>query len=331
MMRIFTMRAAILTLLLGLPVVLVSQQQPWEANEKYRSAETAYRVGNYEQAARGFEQANEELGRHCAACLAMAARAYGRAGHREPALASSAKAVELAISPTERSNAHLQRGSVFLEARESPADLLSAEAEARSALAEDPHNLPAQLLLGLSLLRQGRAEEGLRELHSAETAPAADAETREVVKRWVANPKSQRLDFMPDFRATTVTGETLSLSAVKGKVVLLDFWATWCLPCRVGLPDLKRLQEKYKDRLVVLSISVDDSEEDWRGFVSSNGMTWPQFRDTDGSLRALFESKVCPTYLLIDRTGVLRLRINGMDPENSLSSELRPTLEMLLP
>ncbi len=171
----------------------------------------------------------------------------------------------------------------------------------------------------------------MRELQVVETSPAADAEMRAAVRHWIADPGSQRLDFAPNFRATTITGEAIELSRFRGKVVLLDFWATWCAPCRAGLPDLKAMQERYQDRLVVLSLSVDDDESHWRKCVAANAMTWPQLHDADVSLRKLFHVEVCPTYILLDGTGVVRFRLAGISPDYTLSQQLDPALERLLP
>ena len=75
------------------------------------------------------------------------------------------------------------------------------------------------------------------------------------VIRFVRNP-----DVAPDFKLDDLDGKPLSLAAAHGKVVLLNFWATWCGPCREEIPDLIELQTKYKDRLQIIGISVDDDE-----------------------------------------------------------------------
>src|SRR5579871_1893468 len=81
---------------------------------------------------------------------------------------------------------------------------------------------------------------------------------------------------VPAFSVTTLDGRQISLADLKGKVVLVNFWATWCPPCRAEIPDLMLLQEHYKDKLVVLGISEDDPPvEAVKKFVADQKMSYP--------------------------------------------------------
>lgn len=82
----------------------------------------------------------------------------------------------------------------------------------------------------------------------------------------------------PDFTATTLDGRPIKLDDLKGKIVLLDFWATWCAPCLAEMPNLKRAIDRYgKDgRFVVIGISLDDDAESVKRFVKQHGMGWAQ-------------------------------------------------------
>jgi thiol-disulfide isomerase/thioredoxin len=113
----------------------------------------------------------------------------------------------------------------------------------------------------------------------------------------------------PPFEVTTLEGQRLSLDDLQGKVVLIDFWATWCAPCRAALPHMREIVKKFEGQpLVVLSISLDDDEQKWKDFVSKNGMTWPQYRDGAfiGPVSALFDVKAIPHSFTIDADGVLQ-------------------------
>ena len=84
------------------------------------------------------------------------------------------------------------------------------------------------------------------------------------------------MDVAP-FTVTDLDGKTISMADLKGKVVLVNFWATWCPPCRAEIPDLVRLQEKYRDKLVVLGISEDEdaSPQEVKAFGAEQKMNYP--------------------------------------------------------
>ena len=108
-------------------------------------------------------------------------------------------------------------------------------------------------------------------------------EARAQLQQQPQQPKQQQLvirfvrdpDPAPDVKAKDLNGKELSLEAYKGKVVLLNFWATWCGPCRAEIPSLIQIQEAYKDRLQVIGMDVDDDEEQLRAFVKDQGINYP--------------------------------------------------------
>lgn len=117
----------------------------------------------------------------------------------------------------------------------------------------------------------------------------------------------------------------------RGKVVLLDFWASWCGPCRSALPNLKRLQAVYGGGdFVVVSISEDDDESDWRAFVTSHNMTWPQRLDSDSSLQHQFGVNALPTYVLLGRDGAVVQKFVGEEMAESIVERVGPDLKKTL-
>jgi thiol-disulfide isomerase/thioredoxin len=117
----------------------------------------------------------------------------------------------------------------------------------------------------------------------------------------------------------------------RGKVILLDFWASWCGPCRNALPNLKRLQAVYGSAdFVVIGISEDDDESAWQAFVSSHKMTWPQRLDSDGSIQSQFGVHALPTYVLIGRDGAVLQKFVGEAPAESIVERIGPDLKASL-
>jgi len=117
----------------------------------------------------------------------------------------------------------------------------------------------------------------------------------------------------------------------RGKVILLDFWASWCGPCRNAVPDLKRLQAVYGGAdFVVISISEDDDESTWHAFVSRHNMTWPQRLDSDGSFQSQFGVNALPTYVLVGRDGTVLQKFVGEAPAESIVERIGPDLKASL-
>jgi thiol-disulfide isomerase/thioredoxin len=104
-------------------------------------------------------------------------------------------------------------------------------------------------------------------------------------------------------------GQRISMDDLQGKVVLLDFWATWCGPCREALPHIRNVAKKFQgEPLIILSVSLDTDEKKWREFVAKNEMTWPQYFDGGftGSVAKMFGVKAIPHTFTIDADGVLQ-------------------------
>lgn len=117
----------------------------------------------------------------------------------------------------------------------------------------------------------------------------------------------------PNFKAKAIDGSEIELAKMKGKVVLLDFWASWCGPCRQLTPKLKEFYEKYKDKgFEIVGISADESEQDAKEYVEKEGIAWKQIFDGDSpttaSLRYRYGVRGFPTTFLIDKKGTIRLQ-----------------------
>jgi thiol-disulfide isomerase/thioredoxin len=117
-------------------------------------------------------------------------------------------------------------------------------------------------------------------------------------------------------QATTLDGRVVRLGELRGKVVLLDFWATWCVPCRESLPFYAELQRELGPRgLQVVAVSVDSGTDEVRRYFGSAGPPFLVLRDPDGAtLAERLSVRVMPTSFLIDRSGATRYRQEGFSP-----------------
>ena len=118
---------------------------------------------------------------------------------------------------------------------------------------------------------------------------------------------------VPTFVATDLDGRQVSTAALRGKVVLVNFWATWCPPCRAEIPDLVALQAKYKDHLQIIGVSQDSgSLDEVRRFAAEHGMNYPTVMSTP-ELETMFPGVYAlPTTFVIDRDGRLAQKHVGL-------------------
>lgn len=115
------------------------------------------------------------------------------------------------------------------------------------------------------------------------------------------------------FTAPDLNGKPVSLASLRGKVVIVNFWATWCPPCREEIPDLIALQKKYKDQLQIIGVSQDSgSLEDVRAFAAEHGMNYPTIMSTP-EIEKLFPGiYALPTSFILDRDGHLAQKHIGI-------------------
>ena len=133
----------------------------------------------------------------------------------------------------------------------------------------------------------------------------------------------------PDFTLYDTGGKEITLSDYAGKVVILDFWATWCGPCRMSIPDLVSIQSKYKDDLVVIGISLDDNgtQTNIPSVVESLGINYPVVFGTMQVVNDYGNINAIPTSFIIDQSGNIIKTYVGLVPKETIEDELKKLLD----
>jgi thiol-disulfide isomerase/thioredoxin len=327
-------RSALLSLLVALlaAVSIVAQETSDPVAQALSQGDLYSSRRKYQLALDAYHKA-DKLSRHSsAACYLKIAGVERKLGDFSSALDDAKKAAKAASGDKLVAvHAHLLRASLLSQMSGKPTDkkLKEAEEEIRQALSLDSANALARYDLGFVLLKQERDAEGVAELNSYLSLPGGESETVLEARRMVANPLRARAPFAPDFSFTTFQRQEVSNASLRGKVVLVDFWGTWCPPCRESVPALRNLNKRYAGKAFQLvSVSSDDDEDVWKTFIKAERMEWPQYIDLPGEVLHAFKVDSFPTFVVLDKDGVIRFRQSGEGPETE--SELEDAINKYL-
>ncbi len=126
----------------------------------------------------------------------------------------------------------------------------------------------------------------------------------------------------PDFTLTTLDGSSMSLSSLRGKVVLVNFWATWCPPCRDEMPEIQAVAREHPNDFVVLGIDNGETVDVVKPFVKEFNLTFPILLDPDFTVANDYQVKALPTSFFIDRAGIVRATNIGAMGRSYIESQL---------
>lgn len=165
--------------------------------------------------------------------------------------------------------------------------------------------------LGFALIKSGKEEEGVGALKTYLLLDPNGNEASQA-RAVVANTKMVDARVAPAFAFKSNTGEDLSIEKLRGKIVLLEFWASWCGPCRGELPEIKNIWKKYGgDQFIIVGINLDSNRPAFDTFTKQEGLSWPQYYDGLGwgnKISQLYGVYAIPHSVLIDQDGIIKAR-----------------------
>ena len=126
----------------------------------------------------------------------------------------------------------------------------------------------------------------------------------------------------PDFELDTIDGETLKLSDFRGKAVLINFWATWCGPCRVEMPALQSRFDSHSPDFVILAVDNDETREIVSAFAGELGLTFNVLLDPGAIIQDLYQIRGYPSSIFVDADGIIRIVHIGIMTEGQLDGYL---------
>ena len=256
-----------------------------------------------------YKKANKLDGGKCVPCLSHLCQLYQQAGDNKHAALTAAQLEQLVTLPADKATAALLQGEALLREatrKKKPQLFAQADAQFKRALQFQPGMAQPLFLDGLALGRMGN-DAGAKAAFAQYVASShADPIMQARARRYLTDIDLVRQNMAPAFSIRTLQGNILSLDNMQGRVVLLDFWATWCGPCKEELPRIAEIARRFHgEPLVVLSVSIDSDPVKWQTFVAEHGMTWPQFWDKGGVMATTFGVHAIPHYFTIDPRGVL--------------------------
>jgi thiol-disulfide isomerase/thioredoxin len=291
--------------------------------------------GNLDVAITEYRKANSQDGGHCAECLSRAFTLATHISDYKDAVAIAHDWIPLAQTDSEKATAHYRLGAVLrLEGTREKKEALFSQSgdQFKTAIQLDPAFPEAHLGLGISLAQLHHDEAARTEFKTFLDQYKQNDTIRQRAARYVERVDLARATMAPPFSVTTLDGRHVSIDSLAGKVVLIDFWATWCGPCREALPHVQEIARTFQaEPFVVLSVSLDKDEAKWKDFVAQHGMTWPQYRDGyfTGPIATLFKVNAIPSTFSIDADGVLEdQHVGDADIQGKLKKLIAQAVEL---
>jgi peroxiredoxin len=283
-----------------------------KAQKSYKEALGYLKQRRQLEALESFKKADKQDGGHCLACQKQMIKYGVDLGEWKTAELGAEEWISSVHGDRDKALAHYQLAVVLMNEglqRHKDEYFTRSHEECLKALPPTVQFADAVLLDGKDLAQLHQDDAAKQRFEQYLSMKPEDDPIRQRVVRYIARPELARARMAPPFTVTTTDGHRISMDDLQGKVVLLDFWATWCPPCREALPHIRNVAKKFQGQpLVILSVSLDEDEQKWRDFIGKNEMTWPQYRagGYTGSVAKMFGVTAIPHTFTIDADGVLQ-------------------------
>jgi thiol-disulfide isomerase/thioredoxin len=308
-------RILLLLSLAGTP--LFAQDQPEgpkseKAQKSYKEALEDVRKHRIDFALDSFKKADKQDEGHCLACQKKMIQ-YGLELHEWKTAQTAAEEMAAEAQGDKAiARAHFELGFVLYNEgldRRKEELFTRAHEEFNKALASAA-NFPDAIIFDGKALAHLKQDDAAKAQFAkyVQMKPVGDPQ-RQRALRYINEPELARARMAPPFAIDTLDGQHISMDDLAGRVVLIDFWATWCGPCREAMPHMREIAKRFQGQpLVVLSVSLDSDEQKWKEYISKNNMIWLHYRDGGftGSIANLFGVKAIPHTFTIDADGVLQ-------------------------
>jgi thiol-disulfide isomerase/thioredoxin len=304
-------------------------QTPPAAQPALAEAARYEQTRGFPAAADSYRAALKAAGGHCFECLDGLERVQMKLDLFKDAAATAAQMAKDAPDAAIKAQAEYRegdalfalyfaqtdgRGAIDKDPKKAAASLKSAEAVLQQGEADDPANEPLRMMHGRVLAAMKRDEDASREFAACAAAPGASEQECTRATHFRQDVSLARSEPAPHFALKTIDGKPVSLDSLSGKVVLIDFWATWCSVCARDSDYIQGLGESFDDKpFILLEVSADDELATVRNYVKDHRLGGTQTWDEGRAVADQFHVTGYPTYVVLDGDGTIRMRAVGIE------------------
>lgn len=278
-----------------------------EFQQAFDSARDLGRQGRIEEAINEYQRAAKLRDGKCPECFQIIGQIWFQFGRYKEAAEAFRQCAEL--KPSNEAEIYNVLGVVLYLQKEKDSYEAAVTALQRAIELSKGKLSKPYYNLGFALIKLGKEQEGIAALKRfLELEPGATEASQ--ARAMISNTRMIDAKVAPSFAVKSHTGDDLTLEKLRGRVVLLEFWASWCTPCRIDLPEVRKIWTKYGgDRFVIIGINLDSDRQAFDAYMKEESITWPQYYDGLGwgnKISQLYGVYSIPHTVVIDQDGVIQ-------------------------